>query len=354
MFQGRSRPREASSILTCFLAFVVAAFFINVCHLLRFAKGPRTQRMTRIHPSRINANQLSASGRKIERHHRYIAHKPLPRRTNYNSASEPISLVKSGDYIYYKQDELWDSSPIVLESHKLVFFTIPKVGCTVWKQLFRRMMGFPDWQSQDGEILLPHNPEHNGLKYLYNYTVDEANNMMTSAEWTRAMMIREPKQRFLSAFLDKSISNDHAYIVSKCCPDRSCVEDAQTLEGFLRLASICHNEHWRPQNLRVDYKYWPFIDFVAHVENAAQDAKTLLMKIGAWDDFGKDGWGSDKKSPIFGSKEVHGAGIHATWADSHIWQWYTPELEEEVERFYRGDYENPLFNFTEYKCFTCS
>lgn len=101
-------------------------------------------------------------------------------------------FVRAGDYIYY-QDENWDTSPIVIESHKLLFFTIPKVGCTIWKQLFRRMMNYSDWTSQDYDTHQPHNPEINGLKYLYSYTLEEASIMMTSPDWTRAMMVRDPK-----------------------------------------------------------------------------------------------------------------------------------------------------------------
>jgi hypothetical protein len=42
-------------------------------------------------------------------------------------------------------------APIVVKKYKLLFFTIPEVGCTVWKQLFRRVAGYADWQiHQDG------------------------------------------------------------------------------------------------------------------------------------------------------------------------------------------------------------
>ena len=281
---------------------------------------------------------------------RVVHHIPIPPR--------PVGirkdLVKPGDFIYYRDPSRWDSAPIVLESHKLIFFSIPKVGCTVWKQLFRRMMGYDDWLSQNYKMWLPHNPETNGLKYLYDYTTEEASEMMTSLEWTRAMMVREPKQRFLSAFLDKSVSNDHQHIISKCCKDKSCVEDAQTIEGFLKLVGTCHDDHWRPQHLRVDFKYWPYIDMVGHVENATAFSKDLLQRIGAWDEYGASGWGEDGNATIFQSKGTSGAGVHATWAQWKVWKWYTPESELKVEEFYRGDYENPVLNFTHYECFTCT
>lgn len=263
-------------------------------------------------------------------------------------------LVKPGDFIYYKQEHYWDSSPIVIESHKLIFFTIPKVGCTVWKQLFRRMLGYEDWLSQDGTRMLPHNPNENGLKYLYDYSTEEASEMMTSPQWTRAIMVRDPKERFLSSFLDKSVSNDHQHIISRCCQDKSCVDSAQTISGFLELCNVCDDEHWRPQHNRLDNKFWPYIDMVGHVENAASDAKALLDKIGAWEEYGASGWGKYGNQTIFAAKDVAGAGEHATWAQWQVWKWYTPESEAQVEKFFQGDYDNPLFNFTRAVCLTCT
>jgi hypothetical protein len=267
----------------------------------------------------------------------------------------PKDLVKSGDYIYYRGEGAlrWDAAPVVIESHKLLFFTIPKVGCTVWKQLFRRMMGYEDWKSQDYTKLLPHDPETNGLKYLYHYSLEEANTMMTSPDWTRAIMVRDPKLRFLSAFLDKAVSNDHIHIINRCCPDESCVEDAQTIPGFLQLVRVCDDEHWRGQDQRVDAKYWPYMDWVGYVETAASDAETLLRKIGAWEEFGKSGWGDDGKNAIFQSTEQTGAGVHATWSQHKVWQWYTPESEKLVERYYQADYTNPLFKYERGHCLTC-
>lgn len=270
------------------------------------------------------------------------------------STTTMTNLVLPGDFIYYPQEKSWNSAPIVMESHKLIFFTIPKVGCTVWKQLFRRMMGYSDWMSQDYETYQPHNPAANGLQYLYNYTTEQASEMMTSPDWTRAIMLRDPKQRLLSAFLDKSVGNYHKHIIDRCCPDESCVEGAQTVPGFLALCAGCSDDHWRPQNDRVDYKYWPYMDHIGHVETAAVDARDLLERVGAWDEFGASGWGRDGSLPIFGTKEASGAGMnHSTFAEWKVWEWYTPDSEQLVERFYRSDYENPLFQFTRNTCLTC-
>ena len=116
--------------------------------------------------------------------------------------------------------------------------------------------------------------------------------MMTSPEWTRAIFVRDPKQRFLSAFLDKAIGNDGWHVLKACCESalackasdeprrkvvndlleechedrwdsrrnvlaphwnldvpccehvKQCREKAETIEGFLKTIETCHDEHW--------------------------------------------------------------------------------------------------------------
>lgn len=261
-----------------------------------------------------------------------------------STAISPELLVKAEDDIY-NYNGIWDGSPIILESHKLVFFSIPKVGCTTFKQLFRRMMGFPDWKSQDGALMLPHNPQRNGLKYLYHYSRVEANEIMTSPLYTRAVFVRDPKMRFISAFLDKALSNDGSYLKDKCCPGNGeCIEKAQMLEGFLQLAETCKDTHWMPQSERMDPKYWKYVNFVGHLETAETDTRLLLQKIGAWDEFGKSGWGKHENASIFETPDD--AGGHATYSRWAVWKWYTQILERKVEEFYSEDYFNTLLNFT--------
>ncbi|CAB9497593.1 carbohydrate [Seminavis robusta] len=251
-------------------------------------------------------------------------------------------LVDNDDYIYGNAGS-WDAAPIVVESHKLVFFSIPKAGCTTFKMLFRRMMGKKNWRSQDGQVFLPHNPRFNGLRYLHEYTLEEANEIMTSPNYTRAVFVRDPKLRFLSAFLDKALSNGGDYIKKKCCPAGDCIEAAQTLEGFLDLVKWCPDEHWKPQSERMEAKYFQTIDFVGHLENAHNDTRRLLERIHGWEEFGKFGWGKGGDHSIFQSPRD--AGGHATWSQWEIWKWYNQRLERKVEIFYSKDYSNPLFAF---------
>lgn len=267
---------------------------------------------------------------------------PLPQQ--YSSSS---SLVNYGDKIFTKDSADWEQSPIVVPEYRLVIFTSAKVGCTVFKMLARRMSGFSDYNTalKDNRAFVWH-PERNGLTYLYHLDISTANEAMTSPNWTRAIFVRDPKTRFLSAYLDKAKS-ETGFINRRCCPELyNCEKPARpTLDAFFRLASKCKDAHWVPQTQKMEAKYWDYINFVGHIETAQQDAELLLRKVGmgAWEKFGESGWGVDGNSPIFSDNKKGSAGTHhAKNADKKLRKYYTPEVESLVEQFYKGDYENPV------------
>lgn len=214
-----------------------------------------------------------------------------PQEKSVSSAEQPQQhvLIHKDDYIYKRDLNLFDAAPIIMPEYKLVFFSIPKVACTTFKFLFRRMMGIKDWDNQDFKLILPHNPQYNNLKYLWDYDLEQANEMMTSPEWTRAIFVREPKQRLLSAFLDKAIGDDGWHVLKTCCHEaldckgiegkdvkdlvemchldawdsrhnkivpqwnldipccketKECREKFESFEGFLETIATCHDEHW--------------------------------------------------------------------------------------------------------------
>lgn len=258
--------------------------------------------------------------------------------------SKSKMLVQPGDFVYQRRPKQWDAAPIVIEEYKLLFFTVPKVACTTFKQLFRRIAGMPDWKSQDPKRMLPHNPVENGLKYLYNYTLEEANEFMTSPEWTRAIFVRDPKMRFLSAFLDKSLGNFGNHVRVKCCrKTRACVKPAQTSKGFLEVIQNCSDPHWNPQTDRMESKFWEYVNFVGHFERLSEDGPKLLRRIGAWEKYGKSGWGKYGNSSLFQTSAVD--QNHVTGSMNKTREWYTPGLERQVEKYYEDDYSNPWLGY---------
>ena len=74
-----------------------------------------------------------------------------------------------------------------------MFFTQRKIASKQRKRLFRRMMGHDDYLTAD-----PTDIHTSGLRYLFDYSIEEALLMMTSDEWTRAIWVRDPKERAFS------------------------------------------------------------------------------------------------------------------------------------------------------------
>ena len=248
------------------------------------------------------------------------------------------NAVDSSSYIHVDQDDpifnnMIDSSPIVIESHKLIFFPVPKVADTLWLMLLRRMMGLENWKSLDVDSF-------DGLVRLSDYSIEQATEMMNSPEYTRATFFRDPKDRFLSTFVDKVMSDD-ASIQRSCCPEGDdCLHKYQTMTDFATLIQTCNDKHWTPMSSWIDQKFVPTLNFVGHLENAQADARSLLEKIGAWESFGQSGWGKHGDEAIFASNDklsdVTANGM--TGSLELMSKLMTPRIESSLEAFYELDY----------------
>jgi hypothetical protein len=270
-----------------------------------------------------------------------IEHTALP--TKVKRSKQRVVQVDPSDFIMQPG---FNAAPIVVEKYKFIFFTIRKNGCTVWKQNTRRMMGYEDWRTKE-----PAFPGDNGLVYLHHYNLSQATMLMNSPDYTRAIFVRDPKERFLSAFLDKAVQQD--YFEQQCCQKRLkrkvpmdvCREKSQTFNGFVKMTRLCKDTHWGPQWKRMEAKYFQTLDFVGHLETAAQDAKRLLQKIGAWEEHGKSGWGLYGNESIFESTSFvkHKTGNGTTDSRDRLSKYYTLELDTEIEERFARDYTIPEY-----------
>ena len=296
---------------------------------------------------------------------------PQKRPPGQHQLSNNIVLGRT-DEIYRKGT--WDKSPIVLEQYKLLFFTVPKVGCTAFKQLFRRMMGHANWRDHQyyHQPFLPHNPDTNGLKYLSDYPFDKANDMLISEEWTRAIFVRDPKERVLSGYLDKAGHSQGSYLRMQCCgrlPPRSppwsaihCdtgtkqytpPQPGETnapilpLDVFLQhIVPSCPDPHWEAQSTRMAPKYWSRINFVGRFEPVYEDTKRLLEKVGAWEQYGASGWttADGQDGAMFDPSQKAKHGTKAQDKSSKE-EYFTPEVLQMIVQHYGEDYEHPVLKF---------
>ncbi|KAI2493561.1 sulfotransferase family [Fragilaria crotonensis] len=244
----------------------------------------------------------------------------------------------ASSYIPVEQDDhmfmnMIDSSPIVIESNKLIFFPVPKVADTLWLMLLRRMMGLENWKSIDDDSF-------EGLVRLSDFPPEQAAAMMNSPEYTRATFVRDPKDRFLSTFLDKVMSGD-ASIKQACCPqDQNCLHKYQTMSDFVSLIQTCDDKHWIPMSTWIDRKFVPTLNFVGHLETAEADARSLLERIGAWEAFGSSGWGEHGNEAIFAAKDKLTDATSSEFSGSWdlLSKLMTPRIESTLELFYEEDY----------------
>ncbi len=273
---------------------------------------------------------------------------------------DPPTL-KRKDLIY---NDGRNTVPIVIEEYNLVFFLVAKAASSEWIRFFMRLEGSEDWCGKD----VHH--RHEDLTYLSDYSIEEAQEIMTSPHWTRAIFVRHPKPRILSAFLDKAINREEAFIRDKCKvygkrtgDYEGCVENKSNFSFFLYNITTVMNEnvHWRSIYSRIDEKWWPWINYVANMENLNRDAKYFLKSIhsnadgiSAWDRIGKTGWGDNERncdqlgtSEFLAKKDL----LHKTNARDKMRQYYTPELEKFVETRYARDLHNPYFSFSELHLF---
>jgi hypothetical protein len=239
--------------------------------------------------------------------------------------------------------------------------------------MFMRMNGNPDWCV----IRDPHAPEKNKVKTLTDYPPEIATALMTSPAWTKAAILREPKERVLSAFLDKAGNEDTRY-VGRCCkklPDKNlekqCVDNRKKFGSFLHFVTEypkqCFDVHWEPQVAKIDSKWWPYIDVIGYQNNLHEDSKRILKmlyskncdegeghhQLSAWDRYGITGWGApgdgcENRTHAFLEENT---ASHKRDAGSHLLEWYTAELEKLVEEKWAIEWQQERVNFPEVKLF---
>mmetsp|Transcript_2418 Transcript_2418/g.3616 ORF Transcript_2418/g.3616 Transcript_2418/m.3616 type:complete len:345 (-) Transcript_2418:77-1111(-) len=250
--------------------------------------------------------------------------------------------------------------PIVNEEYKLIFFLVAKSASSEWLRFFMRLKGLDTWCGPD-----PHDHTQNGLTYLSDFSIEDAQDMMTSPVWTRAIFVRNPKPRILSAFLDKAVSHSKSFQENTCKSYGTnggsydeCVDRHEDFDFFLReiTTTLDKNVHWRSIYSRVDEKWWPWMNYIANMEDLSEDAEHFLKSIyskvdrtSAWDRIGKTGWSDDERdcsnkgtNAFLAKKDTK----HKTNARDKMKQYYNPRLEQFVEEHYADDLNNPYFRFS--------
>jgi len=200
--------------------------------------------------------------------------------------------------------------------------------------------------------------------------MDYADQVIKDPTWTKAMFVRNPHERLLSAFLDKQVQN-YEWIRWSCCNyTRDCMLPGRdTFDDFIvDVLPNCSDVHWVPYAMRMESKYWKYINFVGHMEHMPDDGIALLKRIGAWDHYralvsrsnpdtntsaaaglaapstrANSSNTARPDDPLFISYGKH----HATGARERLKRFYANKTTyDRVSDYYKEDYNRPILNLS--------
>ena len=279
------------------------------------------------------------------------------------TTSKQVPEVLEDDLIYNSR------TAFVIPEYKLIFFTFPKVACSEWKRLFMRIDGNPKWCLTRG--INVHGRKVNKLSVLGDYDTEVATAMMTSPAWTKAAIVREPKERVLSSFLDKAVKEPHHFI-NRCCENlpegdkETCIQNSKDFKNFLyfvtKYPKECFDIHWEPQVAKIDAKWWPYLDFIGYQNNLLNDSRALLQMLTStrdtvpgrtlYDRYGSSGWGSEEgcESRPHAFLEEN-TSTHNINTGSKLKEWYTPETERIVEQYWAMEWTQEKVKFEKVQLF---
>lgn len=211
--------------------------------------------------------------------YRYQLHNFPPGRQKRSTNPKNITVHHS-DYIYASDD--FDASPIVLETpYNLVFFPITGVADVAWRCIIRRLLGYPDWYNTTRQF--------EGLRYLSNYTIEAASEIMSSDRYTRAMFVRNPLDRIQSNYIKLAMFDKNHEMIQGCNCSRDCGdwgdhgpchEETKSFANFLEnFMQSCERPYWRPMSRRMEPRYQRNLDFIGNYESLSEHAEQLLKKL---------------------------------------------------------------------------
>ncbi|CAB1096481.1 unnamed protein product [Ectocarpus sp. CCAP 1310/34] len=174
----------------------------------------------------------------------------------------------------------------------MIYCPIAKVACAEWRKTLRWMLGIPDWDT--GPI---HDQGKNGIPLLARRKARDIELMMNDDSWLKFVVVRDPADRLLSAFLNKCLGGEwqncpYTEFMPQRFPGvskrdaatdtkfRAAINDEprKVFRDFMlgvqkdvRLRGCKVNSHWRPQHcfcsiarFRESYHVVPFANMSAN------------------------------------------------------------------------------------------
>ena len=242
----------------------------------------------------------------------------------------------------------FQESMIVLHSPPLVHCSIPRIGCSRWKRLLRKMEGYRDYLS-----LPPHTRYRNGLKHSVDLLPSTMEKVLNSPDYFRFVLVRDPFSRLLSAWLakrnrtfavpipnrfSKFVQNVTHTLLSYNTHTITTITTNHNINNKPRL-----NQHFKPVSHFCGLASIPF-DFVGRLETLDEWGPLLIRRIGAERD-ATSGWGPN--GTFLASSMLLGSLAMNASSPALLRQYYTPDLVDLVAAAYAEDIT--LFNYTQFR-----
>lgn len=96
----------------------------------------------------------------------------------------------------------------ISEADKVLYCAMPKTGCTKMINLFLRLAGNPDWIPVQRESFGAVHKSFNEDKTMHFWDLSEEIQLesVSSSDWIRAVVLRDPIERFMSGYLHKTVT----------------------------------------------------------------------------------------------------------------------------------------------------
>lgn len=230
---------------------------------------------------------------------------------------------------------------IVFPSAKLAFCGIPKSGITRWLQFLRFTIGAKDYQDP------PYYKQDHQPFYFDVLTPEVKHQVWNDPSWTRAVLIREPSERLLSAYLDKILNNKLYGNVSFA---QFIHHLSLPINGTRRQRGLMHDglgwytdPHWRPQSFSCGLaQLLPHFHYVGGLDHVGAHSRAILEHVGLWETHGKYFHLSPRSNTtgvVIGTRppELEPGKATGFQQDTKFLDHHSRRAREKMERYYKPD-----------------
>mmetsp|Transcript_7829 Transcript_7829/g.13198 ORF Transcript_7829/g.13198 Transcript_7829/m.13198 type:complete len:349 (-) Transcript_7829:495-1541(-) len=181
---------------------------------------------------------------------------------------------------------------LVDEERQIMFCPIEKVASTQFRQLFYRLSGDENWFEP---------PYHKkDSPRLGHFSLERARHMLTSAAWTRAVVLRDPAKRLLSSYMHLVLNPKTPARYRTALSDRHRNITWPDFVGAVLEKDGYDNIHWTPQSQFCGLRrFHGYFNFVGNFEQLRAHGELLIARAGL-QNATSAGWGkvSYVKSPV--------------------------------------------------------